>query len=87
MFDQVSEEWIDFVSVNRNGVTTDYNFDLVIGPVADDDVYRSFQLYMTGLLSVEQTIEALRIKKLFNQYVFKSDKSLTYLHFVKAIEV
>ena len=71
----------------RNGIAKNDNYDLVIGPVADDDVYRSFQLYLTGLLTIDQTINVLKIKKLFNQYVFKNEKSLSYLRFIEAEEV
>ena len=38
-------------------------------------------LYMTGVLDKEQTLAALKIRKLFNQLVFATEKSLQYLHF------
>lgn len=87
IFEEPNAEWIDFVSNYRNGIAKNDNYDLVIGPVADDDVYRSFQLYLTGLLTIDQTINVLKIKKLFNQYVFKNEKSLSYLRFIEAEEV
>ena len=86
-FESANEEWIDFVSKHRSGALVKEKYDLVIGPVADDDVYRSFQLYLVGLLSLEQTVEALKIKRLFNQYVFKNEKALLCLKFVDAKEV
>ena len=46
-----------------------------------DDVYRTITLYMTGVLDKEQTLAALKIRKLFNQLVFATEKSLQYLHF------
>lgn len=49
--------------------------------MANDDVYRTITLYMTGVLSKEQTLEALKIRKLFNQMVFATEHSLQYLHF------
>jgi hypothetical protein len=36
---------------------------------------------MTGVLSKAQTLEALKIRKLFNQLVFATDKALGYLKF------
>lgn len=62
-------------------------FDLIIGAVANDDVYRTLQVYSAGLLTEEQALEALRIKKLFNQYVFASNESLALLRFMEAREV
>ena len=60
-------------------------YDLVYGPVANDDVYRTITLYMTGILSKTQTLEALKIRKLYNQLVFKSEKSLEYIKFQRRI--
>ncbi len=48
---------------------------------SNDDVYRTITLYMTGVLTREQTLDALKIRKLFNQLVFATEKSLKYLHF------
>ena len=85
-FESADEAWLDFVSDNRNGVERKEQYDLIYGPVADDDIFRTFILYSTGVLNREQTLEALKIKKLFNQYVFASEKALRYLKFVRAEE-
>jgi len=86
-FDSADEKWLDFVSDNRNGVITENKYDIIYGPVADDDIFRTFILYSTGVLTKEQTLETLKIKKLFNQYVFASDKALKSLKFVDVLEV
>jgi len=57
------------------------HYDFIYGPVANDDVYTTFTLYTSGVLSKEQTIEALKIKKLYNQLVLTSMKALSYLQF------
>jgi hypothetical protein len=70
-FSAPDEEWLDFVSAHRNGNYYGEQYDLIIGAVANDDVYRTLQVYATGLLTKEQALEALRVKKLFNQYIPK----------------
>lgn len=80
-FESASEEWLDFVSDNRSGIDRTTGYDLICGPVANDDVYQTFILYSTGVYSKEQTIEALKIKKLYNQYVFSTDCALSFLSF------
>ncbi|MDY3919598.1 MAG: DUF3990 domain-containing protein [Candidatus Limivivens sp.] len=60
-------------------------FDFVYGPVANDDVYTTFTLYSAGILTKEQTLEALKIKKLYNQLVLSSEKALSYLKFVGTV--
>ena len=81
-FDAPDEAWLDFVSENRAGNYTGKAYDFIYGPVADDDVYTTFTLYTAGVLSKEQTIEALKVKKLYNQLVFTSPKALSFLKFV-----
>ena len=81
-FKTANEDWLDFVSNNRNGIPPKESYDLIFGPVADDDIFRTFTLYSAGILSKEQTLQALKIKNLFDQYVFSTEKALTYLRFI-----
>lgn len=84
-FDTPNEAWLDFVFENRSGNYKGKAYDLVYGPVANDDVYTTFTLYSVGALTKEQTLEALRIKKLYNQLVLTSEKALSYLKFVGTV--
>ena len=86
-FNSPDEEWLDFVSAHRNGTYDGEQYDLIIGAVANDDVYRTLQVYSTGLLTKEQALEALKIKKLFDQYVFATNESISLLKFVRAEEI
>lgn len=80
-FESADEAWLDFVSDNRSGIDRTAGYDLICGPVANDDVYQTFILYSTGVYTKEQTIEALKIKKLYNQYVFTTDRAMSFLSF------
>lgn len=86
-FDKADEAWLDFVSANRAGNALQKEYDLIFGPVADDDVYRTFALYSSGVLTKQQTVEALKVKKLFNQLVFATEKALSFLTFAGAVTV
>ena len=86
-FSAPDEEWLDFVSEHRNGSYNGEKYDVIIGAVANDDVYRTLQVYSSGLLTKEQALEALKVKKLFNQYVFATEEALAFLKFVEAKEV
>ncbi len=81
-FDEPNEDWLNFVSENRNGSYIGEAYDIVFGPVANDDVYTTFTLYQSGALTKEQTLETLKIKKLYNQMLFASEKALAYLKFI-----
>lgn len=80
-FDSPDEAWLDFVAANRQGTYQGEKYDLIYGAVANDDVYRTIALYMTGVLDKEQTLSSIKIRKLFNQLVFATEKSLQYLKF------
>lgn len=87
-FDKPSKEWAQFILNNRDrnfSVTTDklYNidnkYDLVIGPVADDDIIVLFRTFVNGLIDIETLIKELTYKELTDQYSFHSENSLKYL--------
>lgn len=86
-FSAPDEEWLDFVSAHRNGTYDGEQYDLIIGAVANDDVYRTLQVYSTGLLTKVQALEILKVKRLFNQYVFATVEALELLKFIEAREV
>ena len=75
-FETPDEKGLDFVSANRQGNYQGKHYDLIYGAVANDDVYRTITLYMTGILSREQALTALKIRKLFDQMVFATEKTL-----------
>lgn len=85
-FDGVCDEWLDYVSDNRNGIPT-AECDFAYGPVANDDVFRTFALYQTGVLTKEETMSRLKVKELYNQLTFKSEQSLKYINYVASYSV
>ena len=84
-FESANEAWLDFVSENRFGNYAGKAYDFIFGPVANDDVYTTFTLYSAGVLTKEQTLEALKIKKLYNQLVLSSEKAHSYLKFMGTV--
>lgn len=85
-FDSPDEAWLNFVSDNRAGRYAGKQYDMIFGPVANDDVYATFNLYASGILTKEQTLESLKIKKLYNQLVLATPKALSYLQFNGVID-
>ena len=76
--------WLDFIYQNRRGVYTGKQYDIVIGPVANDDVFATLIVFEQGILNVEQTLETLKVKDLYNQCVFKNEKALSFLEFLRS---
>jgi hypothetical protein len=43
-----------------------------------------FRLYEGGILNIKQAKEALKVKRLYNQFVFKTQKSLDLIKFIQS---
>jgi len=80
-FKEPNEIWLDFVCDNRDGVNVAAGRDMIFGPVANDDVYRTLTLYRNGEISKDDALKRLKIKKLYNQLVFATDKALQFILF------
>jgi len=80
-FDAPDEAWLDFVFRHRTGLYKETAYELIYGAVANDDVYETFTLYATGALDKEDTLKRLKVKKLYNQLVFTSERALSFLEF------
>ncbi len=80
-FEGANEEWVDFVLRNRIEDGFSHNYDIVIGPVANDNVYRQFTLFEGGLISKETLIKELMTYKLVDQYLFHTPSALKYLEY------
>jgi hypothetical protein len=86
-FNEPNDEWLDFVAENRSGIYSKDKYDIIIGAVANDDVYKTLQLYLNGVLKKQQALDTLKIKKLFNGYIFATEKALLSLKFINFEEV
>ena len=84
-FDNPNREWLEFVIENRRGSTI-HKYDMVLGPVANDTLYRTFTFYESGVLTLEETIKRLKVSELFDQLSFHSERTLEKLTF-KGVEL
>ncbi len=73
---------LDFVCANRNASYSGDIYDIVFGPVANDTIYRTFVAYEEGILTREETIARLKVKKLYNQMVFSTERALKELTYI-----
>ena len=80
MFDAPTTEWAEFIFKNRNrNANFKHDYDIVVGPIADDGVAYLLGRYEEGTLTIEELSEQLDYKKLNSQYFFGTNKSLKYL--------
>lgn len=87
VFHEPSEEWVDFVMLNRRQRGFIHDYDVVYGPVANDRVYAAFALYEGNLIDKQTLIAELKTYKLVDQYLFHTEQSLGLLKFLDAEEI
>lgn len=81
-FDALNKEWLEFIKDNRSKGGLQHSFDIVIGPVADDNTMETIQLYISGILTADEAVERLKYNKVNNQVSFHTEKALQYLKLV-----
>lgn len=82
-FDSLNKEWLEFIKDNRSKGGLQHSYDVVIGPVADDNTMETVQLYLTGILTVDEAVERLKYNKVNNQVSFHTERALRSLQFVR----
>lgn len=87
VFDSPNEEWFDFVCDKRMGKYNGGEYDIIYGPVANDQVYLCFIGFLAGTSTREETIKKLNNNKFYNQFTFCSEKALDYIKFISGREV
>lgn len=81
-FEDYTEEWLDFVILNRknDSLKNTHDFDIIEGPVADDAIATRIVLFLKGGISKTDFIEDLRFKhSISHQIAFCTEKSLVML--------
>lgn len=86
-FEEATEEWLKFVFMNRQSDELVHKYDIVIGPVANDNLYQVLVSYENGIYDIEETIKRLKTYLLSNQISFHTLKSLECIKYIETIEV
>lgn len=83
-----TEEWAKFIMNNRNRTFTDEKsllcnrdnkYDIVIGPVADDNMALLFRQYENEIIDFSTLLKGMIYRKTSSQYSFHTEKSIKLL--------
>ena len=86
VFEAYDEEWLDFILSCRKGKdATDY--DVVIGGIANDKIFKTIDLYFTGDISKEEALNRLKYEKPNNQYCLRTTRALAFMSFTSSEEI
>ena len=80
-FENVCAEWAQFVMFNRlrkeGGVQ--HKYDIVEGPVADDKMFRQFQLYADNRIKLNEFVGRIKFREATHQIAFCTERALDAL--------
>lgn len=81
-FDDYTEEWAKFILLNRNNPSAvpAHDYDIVIGPIADDRVGVQLWKYESQLIDLPTLIKRLKyMKGITFQYFFGTERAIKLL--------
>ena len=81
-FDGYDERWLDFVVTNRKPDASLHDYDIVEGPVANDDIAQRIFSYLAGIITKADFLEELKFKHTSHQIAFCTIASLQMLEWV-----
>lgn len=87
-FEEENNKWLDFVCSCRKGEELNKDYDIIIGNVANDDVFKTVDMYFRGLWDKKKVLEELRYYRMNNQICIVNQDTLEQiLTYQKSYEV
>lgn len=86
-FNGPTADWLRFVSRNRNERIDDSAYDVVCGPVANDNTMPVLNLYFKGAYTEDEALRRLLPQRLRDQFAFKTEDALACLSFKEAVSL
>jgi hypothetical protein len=83
VFEEMTEEWLDFIVSCRSGGK--HNYDIVVGAMANDQIYNYISDFIDGILTREQFWVLAKFKHPTHQVCFCNQKALKTLQFTESI--
>lgn len=90
-----SERWAVFVMNNRSksfadfrcpDCNFDYKYDIVVGPIADDDMAVLFRQYQNSMISFETLLNGMTFQETTSQCSFHTEKAVRLLRKVGVLQ-
>ncbi len=80
-FENVSAEWAQFIMFHRlrKADEAQHNYDVVEGPVANDKMFRQFQLFADNRIKLSEFVSRLKFREATHQIAFCTERALDAL--------
>lgn len=87
-FGEDLDSWIDFVCDCRDGGEQYLQYDVIIGKVANDKVFRVVDMYHQGIWDKDRALKEIRVYPTYDQIAFVTQDAINQLlKFVKSEEM
>ena len=83
-FAKPDRDWLRYITAHRTGNPPAADYDMVVGPVANDQAIRTVNNSLKGYFPEDVAIKLLLPQKLKDQYLFRTEKALDLLVFKEA---
>lgn len=82
VFESYSQEWAEFIMMNRQNKThaQAHDYDIVYGPIANDKVGLQLSRYQLQYIPMEELIRQLSFIRPTFQYFFGTERAIRLLH-------
>ncbi len=79
------QEWFEYIFANRRVRPDIYGeYDLIVGPIANDTIYETMGIVTSGFLSDEEAMKLLMVGPCYTQTVLKTRKAVEHLRFISS---
>ena len=82
VFEGYTEEWAEFIMMNRNNKSREqvHDYDIVYGPIADDKVGLQISRYQLQYIPMTELIRQLTFVRPTFQFFFGTERAIKLLH-------
>lgn len=86
-YEGLTTEWLEMVRDNRKNGGIQHDYDVMIGPVANDDTMVTVNRFVQGIYTAEEAISRLRFSKANDQVTFHTEQAVKCLKLVRRYQV
>lgn len=84
-FTGADEAWLYFVTNCRK--SRSHDFDIVLGPVANDNVFTTVNLFESGIINVQAALMQLKAYKTYDQISFHTERAIASLQYIESFAI
>lgn len=86
-FAGLTGDWLEMISVNRIKGGIQHGYDIIQGPIANDNTMLTISLFIDGVYSEETALRELAYFRANDQVSIHTEKSLSHLRLIQRLSI